>query len=136
LRYPTKKRWKPAVSRKKRQGKGTIARLETIIPEKQYAGKKIEYLMKDDEIIVSGSDETRDDSNIFTIPTEWVNAPHLQIKYNKADSKFYLASFGELTTLNEMPVEQSEINAPKWVELPVNSRMLLNGIIGLNLFKS
>ncbi|TSD67256.1 hypothetical protein FFF34_007625 [Inquilinus sp. KBS0705] len=117
-------------------GNGNIARLETIVPEKQYAGKKIEYLMKDEQIVISGSDETREDSNIFTIPTEWVNSPHLQIKYNSADGKFYLASFGELTTLNEMPVEQSDIHSPKWVELPVNSRMLLNGIVGLNLFKS
>jgi hypothetical protein len=113
-----------------------IARLETIIPDQQFAGKKVEYLMKDEEIIVSGSEETREDSNIFTIPSDWVNAPHLQIRYNKADGKFYLAAFGEITTLNEVIVERSDINSPKWVELPVNSRMLLNGIIGLNLFKA
>jgi len=58
------------------------------------------------------------------------------VRYNKADGKFYLASFGEMTTLNEMAVPTSDINAPKWVDLPVNSRILLNGIIGLNLFKS
>ncbi|GGH01765.1 hypothetical protein [Mucilaginibacter phyllosphaerae] len=113
-----------------------IARLETIIPDQQFAGKKVEYLMKDEEIIISGSEETREGSNIFTIPSDWVNAPHLQIKYNKADGKFYLASFGEITTLNEVVIERSDINAPKWVELPINSRMLLNGIIGLNLFKA
>jgi hypothetical protein len=113
-----------------------IARLETIMPNQQFAGKKVEYLMKDEEIIVSGSDETREDSNIFTIPSEWVNAPHLQIRFNKADGKFYLASFGEITTLNEVTVERSDINSPKWIELPVNSRMLLNGIIGVNLFKA
>ena len=113
-----------------------IARLETIIPDQQFAGKKVEYLMKDEEIIVSGSEETREDSNIFTIPSDWVNAPHLQIRYNKADGKFYLASFGEITTLNEVTIARSDINSPQWVELPVNSRMLLNGIIGLNLFKA
>ncbi|MFD0792155.1 hypothetical protein ACFQZX_00925 [Mucilaginibacter litoreus] len=115
--------------------KDSIARLETIIPDQQFAGKKVEYLIKDDDIIVSGSDETREDSNIFTIPSEWVNTPHLQIRFNKSDGKFYLASFGEMTTLNEERVERSDINSPKWIELPVNSRMLLNGIIGLNLFK-
>lgn len=117
-------------------GNSTIARLETIIPNQQFAGKKVEYLMKENDLIVSGSDETREDSNIFTIPSEWVNAPHLQIRHNEADGKFYLASFGEITTLNENVVERSDVNSPKWVELPVNSRMLLNGIIGLNLFKS
>ncbi|OOQ62142.1 hypothetical protein [Mucilaginibacter pedocola] len=114
----------------------SIARFETIIPDKQFAGKKVEYLMKDDDMIVSGSDETREEQSIFKVPSEWVNTPHLQVRYNKADGKFYLASFGEMTTLNEMAVPTSDINAPKWVELPVNSRILLNGIIGLNLFKA
>lgn len=119
-----------------RQTDKSIARFETIIPDKQFAGKKVEYIMKDDEVIVSGNDETRDDANIFKVPSEWVNTPHLQVRYNKADGKFYLASFGEMTTLNEMAVPTSDINAPKWVDLPVNSKILLNGIIGLNLFKS
>ncbi|MBB5394064.1 hypothetical protein [Mucilaginibacter sp. AK015] len=118
------------------KAQSVIARLETIIPDQQFAGKKVEYLMKDDDIIVSGSEETREASNIFTIPSDWVNAPHLQIRYNKADGKFYLASFGEITTLNEVTIQRSDVNSPQWVELPVNSRMLLNGIIGLNLFKA
>lgn len=116
--------------------KAAIARLETIIPDPKFAGKKVEYLMNAEEIVVSGSEETREDDHIFKIPSDWVNVPHLYIRYNKADGKFYLASFGEMTTLNEMPVAQSDINSPHWVELPVNSRMLLNGIIGLNLFKA
>jgi len=116
--------------------KKVLARFETILPEKQFAGKKVEYLMKDAEIIISGDEETRDDSNIFKIPTEWVNTPHLQVRYNKADGKFYLASFGERTILNEIDVQRSDINTPAWVELPLNSKILLNGIVGVNLFKS
>lgn len=116
--------------------KKSFARFETIVPEKQFAGKKIEYLMRDDEIVVSGSDETREGSHLFKIPTEWVNTPHLQIRHNKSDGKFYLASFGELTVLNETEVTRSDVNAPAWVELPVNSRILLNGIVGVNIFKS
>lgn len=114
----------------------SFARFETILPEKQFAGKKVEYLMKDDEIIVSGDEETREDSNIFKIPTEWINTPHLHIRYNKADGKFYLASFGERTILNENEVPRSDVNAPSWVELPVNSKILLNGIVGVNIFKA
>lgn len=114
----------------------TFARFETIIPEKQFAGKKVEFLMKDDEIIVSGNEETRDEGNIFRIPTDWVNTPHLQIRYNKSDGKFYLASFGEKTILNEADVMKSDVNNPAWVELPVNSRILLNGIVGVNIFKA
>src|ERR1700749_2955948 len=47
------------------------ARFETILPEKQFAGKKVEFLMMDDEIVVSGNDETRSDRNVFKIPTDW-----------------------------------------------------------------
>jgi hypothetical protein len=121
----------PADDRKK-----TFARFETILPEKQFAGKKVEFLMKDDEIIVSGDEETREEPSIFRIPTEWVNTPHLQIRFNKSDGKFYLASFGERTILNENEVVKSDVNSPSWVELPVNSRILLNGIVGVNIFKS
>jgi hypothetical protein len=121
----------PADDRKK-----SFARFETILPEKQFAGKKVEYIMKDDEIIVSGDEETREDTNIFKLPTEWVNTPHLQIRYNKSDGKFYLASFGERTILNENEVQRSDVNSPSWVELPVNSKILLNGIVGVNIFKS
>ncbi|MDB5031787.1 MAG: hypothetical protein JWP71_2508 [Mucilaginibacter sp.] len=117
-------------------GKKIYARFETILPEKQFAGKKVEYIMNDDEIIVSGEEESRLDSNIFKIPTEWVNSPHLQIRYNKSDGKFYLASYGERTILNEKEVTKSDVNSPAWVELPVNSKILLNGIVGVNLFKS
>jgi hypothetical protein len=113
-----------------------LARFETILPEKQFAGKKVEFMMRDVEVVISGNDETREDSNIFRIPTDWVNTPHLHVRYNKSDGKFYLASFGEMTILNEEEVPKSDVNAPLWVELPINSKILLNGIVGVNLFKS
>lgn len=112
-----------------------LARLETIIPDKEFAGKKIEYLMRDNEIMVTGKDEQREASNVFRIPSEWVNTPHLRIRYNKGDSKFSVASFGEKTLLNEHEVPQSDANNMTWIDLPVNSRMMLNGIVGINIFK-
>ncbi|MES2875113.1 MAG: hypothetical protein V4708_15405 [Bacteroidota bacterium] len=114
----------------------SFARFETILPDKAYAGHKVEYFMTDEEIIVSGSEESRDKSNIFKIPSEWVDTPHLTIKYNKSDSKFYLASYGEKTMVNEKLIEKSDINSPVWSELPLNSKMILNGIIGVNIFKA
>lgn len=113
-----------------------LVRFEVILPGKEFVGRKVEYFMKEEEIIVSGSEETREDSNIFIVPSEWVNTPHLHIKFNKTDSKFYLSSFGERTIVNEKEVERSDINNPTWVELPINSRIMLNGIIGINVFKS
>jgi hypothetical protein len=112
------------------------ARFETIVPEKEFAGRKIEYMMRDDEITVSGKEEMKESLNIFRIPSEWVNTPHLRIRFDKNDNKFYLASFGEKTLLNEREVGRSEIGSPQWTELPVNSRIMLNGIVGINIFKS
>lgn len=117
------------------QEQKSYARLETIMPDQNFRGKKLEYLMRSEEIVVSGKDESRNQPNIFTIPSDWVNTPHLNIRYQQADGKFYLASFGEKTIVNEQEVPRSEVNAPEWVELPFNSRILLNGIIGVNIFK-
>lgn len=113
-----------------------LARFETIIPDREFAGKKIEYYMKDEEITVSGKEEQKEGSNIFRIPSNWVNSPHLKIRYNKNDGKFYLASYGEKTIVNEHEVKPSNKDNPSWVELPINSRMVLNGIVGINIFKS
>jgi hypothetical protein len=116
--------------------RNAVARFETIVPDKEYAGKKIEYIMQADEIIVSGKDETNEGTNYFKIPSDWVNSPHLRIRLNKDDNKIYLASFGEKTVVNEREVQRSEESAPQWSELPFNSRILLNGIVGVNIFKS
>jgi len=113
-----------------------LARFETTLPDKQYAGKKLEYLMTDDEIVVSGSDVAADQPGIFRIPSEWVSSPHLRIRYDKQAGKFYLASFGEKTIVNEIEISHSESDSPDWSELPVNSRIVLNGIVGINIFKT
>lgn len=113
-----------------------FARFEAIIPGKEYAGKKIEYFMRDEEIVVSGKEENREASNIFKIPSDWVNAPHLRIKYNRGDGKFFLASFGEKTLVNEKEVQSSDLRNPTWIEIPINSKLVLNGIVGINIFKS
>jgi len=113
-----------------------LARFETIVPDKEFAGKKIEYFMKEKDIFISGKDEAKDKPDIFRIPSDWVNTPHLRIRYNSSDDKFYLASFGEKTIVNENEITLSDINNPSWVHLPVNSRIVLNGIVGVNIFKS
>lgn len=113
-----------------------LARLEAILPDKAYVGKKLEYMMREDEITVSGSDDHREASNIFRIPSEWVNTPHLRIRFDRKEDRFYLASFGEKTMVNEKNVEASNAQNPSWTELPLNSKLVLNGIVSINLFKS
>ncbi len=113
-----------------------FARFETILPDKAFSGRKLEYFMKDEEIIVSGKEETREASNIFKVPSEWVNAPHLRIRFNKQENKFSLTSFGEKTIVNEQVVKQSDTGNPSWSDLPLNSRIVLNGIVGINIFKA
>jgi hypothetical protein len=113
-----------------------LARFETFIPDREYAGKKLEYLMKDEDIIVTGKEDPTEEKNVFRIPSEWVSSPHLRIRFNKGDGKFYLAAFGEKTIVNESEVMPSNNDDPRWVELPINSKMVLNGIIGVNIFKS
>jgi hypothetical protein len=113
-----------------------LARFEAFIPDKAFAGKKIEFIVQEDDIMVTGKDDPAEGNNIFRIPSDWVNSPHLRIRYNQPDSKFYLASFGEKTVVNESEVKPSTVADPMWVELPLNSKMVLNGIIGINIFKS
>jgi len=113
-----------------------LARLETILPDKAFAGRKIEYLIIDEEIVVTGTDETAEaPPGFFRVPSTWVDTPHLRIRYDRSAGQFYVASFGEKTLLNEKEIGRSDVSAPAWVELPFNSKMLLNGIVGINIFK-
>ncbi len=112
-----------------------FARLEATLPDKEFAGKKLEYLVKDEAIIVSGIDEKPGQPGVFRVPSEWVSTPHLSMRYDKAAEKFFLASFGEKTIVNENEVKNSHKNAPLWTDLPMNSRIVLNGIVSINIFK-
>jgi len=113
-----------------------FARLEATLPDKEYAGKKLEYLVKDEAIIVAGIDEKPGQPGVFRIPSEWVSTPHLSMRYDKGTDKFFLASFGEKTIVNENEVKKSNKDAPLWTDLPVNSRIVLNGIVSINIFKA
>ncbi|MDB5279407.1 MAG: hypothetical protein JWR61_4362 [Ferruginibacter sp.] len=112
-----------------------LARLEATLPDKKFAGKKLEYLIKDDIITVAGIDEKKEQQGVFRIPSEWVSSPHLSIRFDKAADKFFVASFGEKTIVNENEVGNSTSDVPIWTELPMNSRIVLNGIVSINIFK-
>ncbi len=113
-----------------------LARFEAILPDKEFAGRKLEFYMKHELITVSGIEEQGTQQNVFRLPSDWVNTPHLHIRYQKNDGRFYLASFGEKTIVNETEVLHSREDDPAWTELPLNSKIVLNGIVGINIFKS
>lgn len=117
-------------------GSKALARLETVLPDKAYAGKKLEFLIQEGDITVSGSDAPDGNAFIFRIPSDWVDTPHLRIRYGSGDGKFYLASLGEKTVVNEVEVPRSTAADPRWTELPMNSNIVLNGIVGINIFKA
>ena len=113
-----------------------LARFEAIVPGKEFAGKKLEFLMRDTEITVSGSEEGGQGSFIFRIPSDWVDTPHLRIRFSREEGKLSVASFGEKTIMNEKVIERSSPSSPAWFDLPMNSKLVLNGIVGINVFKS
>jgi hypothetical protein len=113
-----------------------LARLEAIVPEKEFSGKKIEYLMQGREIRVSGKEEKEGIPHTFRIPTDWINSPHLLIRHDKDSGKLSVASFGEKTLVNEKEIRNSREQEPLFFDLPYNSRLVLNGIIGINIYKS
>lgn len=115
---------------------GALARLEAVVPDRAFAGKKIEFRMTGEELTVSGLADNRDGSDVFRIPSEWVDTPHLRIRYSRAEDRFYLSAFGEKTVLNENELTPGTPGQPAWTELPLNSRIVLNGIVGLNFYKS
>ncbi|MFT3680548.1 MAG: hypothetical protein QM791_09770 [Ferruginibacter sp.] len=112
-----------------------LARLEATLPGKEFAGKKLEYFIKDNDIQICGVDEMPDKRGVFRIPSEWVSTPHIAVRYDKNADKFFLAAFGEKTLLNENEVKTGTVQSPEWTELPLNSRVVLNGIVSINIFK-
>jgi hypothetical protein len=112
-----------------------FARLETILPDKAFAGKKLEYLMQDSDITICGQDANPGQAAQFRIPSDWVDTPHLRIRYQSSDGRLMLAAFGAKTLLNEKLLSRSTPAQPQWTELPINSRLMLNGIVGINVFK-
>ena len=117
-------------------GGKALARLETVVPDKAYAGKKMEFLIEEDDITISGSEAPSSSATVFRIPSDWVDTPHLRIRYRDGERKFYLASFGEKTVVNEVEVPRCGTTDPQWTELPMNSNIVLNGIVGINIFKA
>ena len=103
--------------------------------KKSMWAKRLNTSLRMKLFLISGSDEKPNQPGIFRVPSDWVSSPHLSVRYDKTGDKFYIASFGEKTLVNENEVAKSYPDSPAWTLLPMNSRIVLNGIVSINIFK-
>lgn len=112
-----------------------IAILEYYVGNTGLEGK---YIMRDKEIVIARKEVTNGSySNYLLIDSAGVSNPHARIKYNEAEKKFQIASFSSNETrVNEILISKSELDNPRWSDLPDHSQLLLNMMITLQFKKS
>lgn len=89
-----------------------------------------EWSMSCDRITISGSHDTRNQNDLIKLPTPNVQDNHVIIQYVEKDKKFEVAAWGR-TTLNGNEMIISTGTTPEWVELPNESRLILNNDIDI-----
>ncbi|MCW3120444.1 MAG: hypothetical protein JWM28_4526 [Chitinophagaceae bacterium] len=112
-----------------------IATIEYYVGNTGLAGK---YVMQDKEIVIARKEATNAAySNYLLIESAGVSNPHARIKYNEAERKFQIASFSSNETrVNEILINKSELDNPRWNDLPDHSQLLLNTMITLQFKKN
>jgi hypothetical protein len=112
-----------------------IATIDYYVGNTGMAGK---YIMKDKEIVVARNDTNNAAySNYLLIESAGVSNPHARIKYNESEKKFQISSFSSNETrVNEILINKSELDNPRWSDLPDNSQILLNMMITLQFKKN
>ena len=112
-----------------------IASIEYYIGNSGETGK---YTMKDKEIVIARKEQSNANfPNYLLIESKGVSNPHARIKYNEVEKKFQIASFSSTETrVNEIILNKSELDNPRWTDLPDNSQILLNTMITLQFRKN
>jgi len=112
-----------------------IATLEYYVGNTGIEGR---YIMKDKEIVIARRESANMSyPNYLLIESTGVSNPHARIKYNDAEKKFQIASFSaNETRVNEMVINKSELDNPRWIDLPDQSQLLLNTMITLQFRKN
>jgi hypothetical protein len=113
---------------------GGLASIEYYIASKGEGGK---YTMKDKEIVIARKEAGNQvHPNYLLIDSEGVSNPHARIRYNEKSRNFQIASFSRNETrVNEIVIDKSELDSPRWSDLPDNSQILLNAMITLEFRK-
>jgi hypothetical protein len=101
-------------------------------------GESGKYTMRDKEIVIARKEESNANfPNYLLIESKGVSNPHARIKYNDTEKKFQIASFSSTETrVNEIVLNKSELDNPRWSDLPDNSQVLLNTMITLQFRKN
>jgi len=91
-------------------------------------GKIIRYSMTDKEIIISGNKETRRETWILILNSEYIKNSHVIIKYDSTLNRFTLAAFGPVK-VNEKTVPESKGGDVDWYPLPKTANILIGNFI-------
>ena len=89
---------------------------DTYILAYKLNGEIFTYEIKSNECQVSGNgaDSTKPDT--FVVKSSNVKSPHIRIRKNVAENKFYVAAFAP-TSIEEVQIPVSTPDEPKWVAL-------------------
>ena len=88
------------------------------------------YLMKDNDIIISGSNDKREDYDVFKINSSTIMNTHAQIRYIPDAKKFQIAVYGK-TRLNGRILTETKDGNIIWHDLAHNSTIFINDEITL-----
>lgn len=92
------------------------------------------YIMKDELIHISGSNEKRKERSIFVVECQEIINSHVQIKFISSENKFQLAAFGPVR-LNSRELQESVGRNVIWYDLANNSSIFINGQIAVKFNK-
>lgn len=107
-----------------------IAKIDFYLGDKNKADA---YTMKDTEIVIARKEpDNQQYNNYLLIDSAYVSNPHARIRLDEATGKCQIASFSaNETRVNEVVIERSSAENPRWLDLSSRSQILLNGIVTL-----
>lgn len=92
----------------------------------RYNGNDYTFTIKDELVSISGTEDKREQRNIFKLPCSELQNDHVQIKYDKASGTYYISTIASDTRVNQKVLQQST-GSPFWSILPNNSEIFMIG---------
>ena len=101
---------------------------DTFILAYKLNGELYTYEINSNECMVSGEGADNTKPDIFVVKSGKVKSPHLRIRKNFAENKYYVAAFAP-TSIEEVQLPVSTPDAPKWVPLGVDVNINMNTFV-------